>query len=50
MDSLDLRVLAYAYAYAWAWCQAGHRVSLVTVVQTWGRAPRPPGAVPEGCA
>ena len=46
MDSLDLRVLAYA----WAWCQAGHRVSVLTVVQTWGRAPRPPGAVPEGCA
>lgn len=41
MDSLDLRVLADALA----WKQAGHAVSLVTVVQTWGSAPRPPGAL-----
>lgn len=41
MDSLDLRVLADALA----WKQAGHAVSLVTVVETWGSAPRPPGAL-----
>lgn len=41
MDSLDLRVLADALA----WKRAGHAVSLVTVVQTWGSAPRPPGAL-----
>ncbi|MDE2417837.1 MAG: XdhC family protein [Burkholderiales bacterium] len=41
MESLDLRVLADALA----WKQAGHAVSLVTVVETWGSAPRPPGAL-----
>lgn len=41
MESLDLQVLADALA----WKQAGHGVSLVTVVQTWGSAPRPPGAL-----
>lgn len=41
MESLDLRVLTDALA----WKQAGHGVSLVTVVQTWGSAPRPPGAL-----
>jgi xanthine dehydrogenase accessory factor len=41
MESLDLRVLSDALA----WCQAGHRVTLVTVVETWGSAPRPPGAL-----
>jgi xanthine dehydrogenase accessory factor len=41
MESLDLRVLADALA----WKRAGHGVSLVTVVQTWGSAPRPPGAL-----
>lgn len=41
MDSLDLQVLADALA----WRQAGYSVSLVTVVQTWGSAPRPAGAV-----
>lgn len=41
MDSLDLRVLSDARA----WHQAGHAVTLVTVVQTWGSAPRPPGAL-----
>lgn len=41
MESLDLRVLADALA----WKEAGHAVSLVTVVQTWGSAPRPPGAL-----
>ncbi|MDB5868911.1 MAG: hypothetical protein JWP96_1243 [Polaromonas sp.] len=41
MESLDLRVLADALA----WRRAGHPVTLVTVVQTWGSAPRPPGAL-----
>ena len=41
MESLDLRVLSDALA----WKQAGHRVTLVTVVETWGSAPRPPGAL-----
>lgn len=41
MESLDLRVLADALA----WRMAGHAVTLVTVVQTWGSAPRPPGAL-----
>lgn len=41
MESLDLRVLADALA----WRTAGHAVTLVTVVQTWGSAPRPPGAL-----
>ncbi len=41
MESLDLKVLADALA----WRRAGHAVTLVTVVQTWGSAPRPPGAL-----
>ena len=41
MESLDLRVLGDVLA----WRQAGHRVTLVTVVETWGSAPRPPGAL-----
>lgn len=41
MESLDLRVLGDALA----WRNAGHAVTLVTVVQTWGSAPRPPGAL-----
>jgi len=41
MESLDLKVLGDALA----WRQAGHAVTLVTVVQTWGSAPRPPGAL-----
>lgn len=41
MDSLDLHVLREAAS----WFQAGHRVWLVTVIQTWGSAPRPPGAL-----
>jgi xanthine dehydrogenase accessory factor len=41
MESLDLRVLGDVVA----WRNAGHAVSLVTVVQTWGSAPRPPGAL-----
>ena len=41
MDSLDIRVLSDALA----WRSADHAVTLVTVVQTWGSAPRPPGAL-----
>lgn len=41
MESLDLRVLSDVLA----WKQAGHPVTLVTVVETWGSAPRPPGAL-----
>ncbi len=41
MESLDLRVLGHALA----WRQSGHAVTLVTVVETWGSAPRPPGAL-----
>ncbi|MBS0444407.1 MAG: XdhC family protein [Proteobacteria bacterium] len=41
MDSLDLQVLAQARD----WFRAGHKVWLVTVLETWGSAPRPPGAL-----
>jgi xanthine dehydrogenase accessory factor len=41
MESLDLRVLADVLA----WRRAGCRAFLFTVVQTWGSAPRPPGAL-----
>ncbi len=41
MESLDLRVLSDALA----WHRAGHAVTLVTVVETWGSAPRPAGAL-----
>ena len=41
MDSVDLEVLRSAVA----WHQGGHRCTLVTVVQTWGSAPRPVGAM-----
>jgi xanthine dehydrogenase accessory factor len=41
MDSLDLQVLQQARD----WHSAGHAVWLVTVIETWGSAPRPPGAL-----
>ncbi|CAG1017084.1 partial putative xanthine dehydrogenase subunit A, partial [Burkholderiaceae bacterium] len=41
MDSLDLQVLSQARE----WFAAGHKVWLVTVIETWGSAPRPPGAL-----
>lgn len=41
MDSVDLQVLRMALD----WCHSGHRVCLVTVIETWGSAPRPPGAL-----
>ena len=41
MDSLDLQVLGQARD----WFAQGHKVWLVTVLETWGSAPRPPGAL-----
>ena len=41
MDSLDLLVLRQVRD----WRAAGHSVWLVTVIETWGSAPRPPGAL-----
>jgi xanthine dehydrogenase accessory factor len=41
MDSLDLQVLGQARD----WRRGGHDVWLVTVIETWGSAPRPPGAL-----
>src|SRR5688572_13017044 len=41
MDSVDTEVLTNAVA----WLDAGHRVTLATVVKTWGSAPRPIGAM-----
>ena len=41
MDSLDLQVLVQARD----WRREGHAVWLVTVIETWGSAPRPPGAL-----
>ena len=41
MDSLDLQVLDAARA----WRRDGHAAWLVTVLETWGSAPRPPGAL-----
>jgi xanthine dehydrogenase accessory factor len=41
MDSVDLEVLRSADG----WRQSGHRVTLGTIVRTWGSAPRPVGAL-----
>jgi xanthine dehydrogenase accessory factor len=41
MESLDLNVLSDVAL----WRRGGHAVTLVTVVETWGSAPRPPGAL-----
>ncbi len=41
MDSVDLEVLKRCAE----WLDAGRRVMLVTVVETWGSSPRPPGAM-----
>ena len=41
MDSIDIEVLRSAEA----WRKAGHRVTLGTIVRTWGSAPRPVGAL-----
>jgi xanthine dehydrogenase accessory factor len=41
MQSLDLDVLEQATQ----WRRAGHEVNLITVVETFGSSPRPPGAL-----
>lgn len=41
MDAVDVHVLRTLHA----WRQAGHDAVLVTVVKTWGSAPRPEGAL-----
>ncbi|MEO8004931.1 MAG: XdhC family protein [Betaproteobacteria bacterium] len=41
MDSVDLQVLRNSVA----WLEAGHRVILATIVETWGSSPRPAGAM-----
>ena len=41
MQSLDLEVLEHARH----WLKAGHRTWLVTVTQTFGASPRPPGSL-----
>jgi len=41
MDSVDLEVIRTAAS----WVRAGHGATLVTVVRTWGSAPRPVGAM-----
>ena len=41
MNSIDVEVLRTAIQ----WMGAGHRVTLSTVVRTWGSAPRPPGSL-----
>lgn len=41
MDSVDLNVLKSVLQ----WQRAGHAVVLYSVAQTWGTAPRPPGAM-----
>lgn len=45
MDSLDLQVLQQAKQ----WFDEGRGVWLVTVIETWGSAPRPPGALLAMC-
>lgn len=41
MDSSNLETLQKALA----WLESGHAVSLFTVIETWGSAPRPPGSL-----
>ena len=41
MDSVDIEVLRSAES----WRKSGHRVTLGTIVKTWGSAPRPVGAM-----
>ena len=41
MDNLDRQVLEQARD----WLSAGRKVWVVTVIETWGSAPRPPGAL-----
>lgn len=46
MDSIDLDVLRHCQQ----WLLAGRGVLLVTVVRTWGSAPRPVGGGDAGVA
>lgn len=41
MNSMDVEVIRSAVE----WLDGGHRVTLATVVRTWGSAPRPPGSL-----
>ena len=41
MNAMDLEVLRTART----WLEAGHGVTLCTVVKTWGSSPRPPGSM-----
>ena len=41
MDSVDLQVLKSSAQ----WLAEGHKVVLASVVETWGSAPRPAGAL-----
>lgn len=41
MESVDIEVLKHALG----WLEEGRRVTLATVVQTYGSSPRPPGAM-----
>ena len=41
MDSVDLQVLKSSVE----WRKQGHKVVLVTIVETWGSSPRPVGAM-----
>src|SRR6478672_6779356 len=41
MDNVDISVLRTANE----WRRSGHRVTLGTIVRTWGSAPRPIGAI-----
>ena len=41
MNSIDIEVIRTALE----WLDKGHRVTLGTVVRTWGSAPRPPGSL-----
>lgn len=45
MNSVDLEVLSTCER----WLRAGLRCELVTVLQTWGSSPRPPGAMMALC-
>ena len=40
----DYRPLSYYPLSLWSWQDAGHRVAVATVVNTWGSSPRPVGS------
>ena len=41
MNGMDIEVLRTSLE----WLERGHRITLGTVVRTWGSAPRPPGSM-----